>query len=267
MIDPVIPWELPPSFYPLVRMISGRKDLWPSHSAAKAAFLKSPIVKNFDPRVIDKVLAHSIRPTPTLLYPESPQPGQEQPYTLTTPKHQEAASLVRPNYADAGVLADTMEARQTHPDIIERSFKSPFYKSEGKVVWDNLPQLRPSVFWLYGAESNSAAPEERDMKMQRTGTGFSGSGGASMGRVKESLVPGTGHFVCLEKVEESAGHIARFLEYEMAVWRKSEECVVDGEWKEKDLLQRQMLDQRWYENVEGWKGQRKVEERKVASKL
>lgn len=262
LIDAVITSQASNALWPMLKLPSFRKDYWPTRAHAETTFRKNPMVKRFDPRVIENILTHSIRPTPTLLHPETAKDGcKEQAYTLTTPKHQEAVSIARPNYADIAVLDDaSVEQRHSHPDIWDSApYKSPFYKSEGRTCWMFLPHLRPSVLWLYGGDSYAAIPSEREAKLERTGTEWNGSGGARLGRVKEVLVQGSGHFVCLEKVRECAGEISAYLDDEVGVWRRGEQTSVDCEWREKDVVGRQMLDGRWYDNVKDWKGQRKVD--------
>lgn len=261
LLDAVIPYKALDSLFAMARLPSFRKDLWPSRHAAESAFRKNALVKTFDPRVVDKILEFSIRPTPTLLHPNAPEGS----YTLTTPKHQEAFSIARPNYADVAISqSPSPEERATHPDIWPCApYKSPFYKSEGRTCWMFLPYLRPAVFWLYGSESYAADPEERAEKMRRTGTGWNGSGGAGAGRVKEGFVEGSGHFLCFDRVAETADKVSEWLDAEVGVWMELEEKSVDDEWVRRDVVGRQVLDKRWLDEVKVWKGQKPV----PASKL
>lgn len=261
LIDAVIPFKSFDSMWSMPRLPSFRKDLWKTRSDAESAFRRNALVKKFDARVIDKVLAYSIRPTPTLLYPEANKSQNEPSFTLTTTKHQEAFSIVRPNYDDVGAKGlPTADERHSHPDVWDDApFKSPFYKTEGRTCWMFLAYVRASVLWLYGGDSYAADPEERSHKMERTGTGWNGSGGAPLGRVKEDIVNGTGHFVCLEKVGECAERMSRYLEEEIEVWRVGEEKSVDAEWRRKDVVGRQTMDEQWLSQIKTWKGQRPVE--------
>lgn len=276
-IDPVILHRSNDSLWPMLRLPSHRKDLWQSKADVEKAFKKNPLVKRLDARVVDRVLEHSIRPLPTLLYPENPhaskhkgkEEGQIAPsavetptqaYTLTTPKHQEAFSIARPNYTDIGVLEPaSVSERHRCPDIGDDAlYKSPFYKSESKTVHGLLEHIRPSILWLYGSDSYSADALEREIKMRRTGTGSNGSGGAQLGRVKEVLVDGAGHFVCMEKVDECAARISEWLDAEIKVWWEGEKESVCPTWKSKDAAGRQKLDGKWLAEVKVWKGQRQV---------
>ncbi|KAG9680726.1 putative toxin biosynthesis protein, partial [Aureobasidium melanogenum] len=258
MLDAIIIHKQMPAWIPMTRLPSFRKDLWPSRQAAEAAFRKNALLKPFDERVVQKILEHSIRATPTLLYPQSS--AEQQSYTLTTPKHQEALSIARPNYEDRNWSAgpDTV-ARCTVPDLWPCApYISPFYKSEGRTCWMFLPHLRPSVLWLYGKNSYTMDPVERREKMKRTGTGWNGSGGAEMGRVKEDFVEDTGHFLCFEKVAETAEKVSEWLDAEIKIWKDLEKVTFDEEWLKKDATGRQKLDGKWLEGVKKWKGKERA---------
>ncbi|KAI5239133.1 putative toxin biosynthesis protein [Aureobasidium subglaciale] len=261
MLDAIITSKPLPAWVPMTRMPSFRKDLWSSRSAAETAFRKNFLLKPFDQRVVEKILEVSIRPTPTLLYPEgTAEEKDKQSYTLTTPKHQEAMSVARPNYKNLNWEdKPDLVARSTHPDLWPCApIVSPFYKSEGRTAWMFLSHLRPSVLWIYGGDSYTMDPEERRAKMKRTGTGWNGSGGAEMGRVKEQVVKGTGHFLCFEKIEETAEKVSSWLDSEVKMWQDLEKVIVDKDWLERDLVGRQRMDDRWLEGVKKWKGDQKA---------
>ena len=121
MLDAIVIYKEMPAWINITRLPSFRKDLWPSRQAAETAFRKNALLKPFDERVVQKILEHSIRATPTLLYPQNSGETEEegeQSYTLTTPKHQEALSVARPNYEDRN-WQDTpcLLARNTVPDM------------------------------------------------------------------------------------------------------------------------------------------------------
>ncbi|KAH0355434.1 putative toxin biosynthesis protein, partial [Aureobasidium melanogenum] len=262
MLDAIIIHKQMPAWIPMTRLPSFRKDLWPSRQAAEAAFRKNALLKPFDERVVQKILEYSIRATPTLLYPQSSteQGKAEQSYTLTTPKHQEALSIARPNFEDRNWEATPdLVARSTVPDLWPCApYVSPFYKSEGRTCWMFLPHLRPSVLWLYGKKSYTMDPDERREKMKRTGTGWNGSGGAEMGRVKEEFVEDTGHFLCFEKIAETAEKVSEWLDAEVKIWKDLEKVTFDQEWLKQDVIGRQKMDGRWLEGVKKWKGQKKA---------
>ncbi|CAD0094762.1 unnamed protein product [Aureobasidium mustum] len=257
MLDAIIIHKQMPAWIPMTRLPSFRKDLWPSRQAAEAAFRKNALLKPFDERVVQKILEYSIRATPTLLYPQS---SAEQRFTLTTPKHQEALSVARPNFEDRNWEATPdLVARSTVPDLWPCApYVSPFYKSEGRTCWMFLPHLRPSVLWLYGNKSYTMDPDERREKMKRTGTGWNGSGGAAMGRVKEEFIENTGHFLCFEKVAETAEKVSEWLDAEVRIWKDLEKVTFDEQWLKQDAIGRQKMDGRWLEGVKKWKGQQKA---------
>ncbi|KAI4732689.1 putative toxin biosynthesis protein [Aureobasidium sp. EXF-12298] len=263
MLDAIIIHKEMPAWITMTRLPSLRKDLWPSRQAAEAAFRKNGLLKPFDERVVQKILEHSIRATPTLLYPQSSGDEQgkgEQSYTLTTPKHQEALSVARPNYDDRNWSSTPdLVARTTVPDLWPCApYISPFYKSEGRTCWMFLPYLRPSVLWLYGNKSYTMDPDERREKIKRTGTGWNGSGGAQMGRVKEEFIDDTGHFLCFEKVAETAEKVSEWLEAEVKIWKDLEKVAMDEEWLKQDVVGRQRMDGRWLDGVKKWKGLQKA---------
>ncbi|CAD0083040.1 unnamed protein product, partial [Aureobasidium vineae] len=262
MLDAIIIHKEMPAWIPMTRLPSFRKDLWPSRQAAEATFRKNTLLKPFDERVLQKILEYSIRATPTLLYPQnSAEEGNgEQSYTLTTPKHQEALSVARPNYEDRNWSGTPdMVARSTVPDLWPCApYVSPFYKSEGRTCWMFLPHLRPSVLWLYGNKSYTMDPDERREKMKRTGTGWNGSGGAEMGRVKEEFIEDTGHFLCFEKIAETAEKVSEWLDSEVKIWKNLERVTVNEEWLKQDVVGRQRMDDKWLEGVKKWKGKKKA---------
>lgn len=263
MLDAIIIHKEMPAWITMTRLPSLRKDLWPSRQAAEAAFRKNGLLKPFDERVVQKILEYSIRATPTLLYPQSSGNTEgkgEQSYTLTTPKHQEALSVARPNYEDRNWSSTPdLVARTTVPDLWPCApYISPFYKSEGRTCWMFLPYLRPSVLWLYGNKSYTMDPDERREKIKRTGTGWNGSGGAQMGRVKEEFIEGTGHFLCFEKVAETAEKVSEWLEAEVNIWKDLEKVALDEEWLKQDVVGRQRMDGRWLDGVKKWKGLQKA---------
>ncbi len=163
--------------------------------------------------------------------------------TLTTTKHQELFTFLRPTYrTDAGGLPDLDAAHAA-------AQKSPyaFYRPEPLWAYRRLPELRPSVLYVFGETSDMSAPEARRAKMEMTGTGLGGSGGAAKGRVQEVVVD-CGHLVAMERVPQCADAIAGFLGAELALWRRERKefeerrAAVDG----KALV---MVDERWMEAI------------------
>lgn len=218
-----------------------RKDVWPSRSEAAASFGKNPFYTTWDPRVLSRLLRHGLRQTPTLLHPTA----DVTTVTLRTPKHQEAFISARPNF-NAMPMNNSLSAEEriTHPDLEpEAADPAPFYRSENQEAFFLLKSLRPSVLFICGAKSIFATPQERAARLSTTGTGQGGSGGTRLGRVKEIVLPG-GHFVVMERVDQTAASIADYLGGELERWEENERAFKE-DWERKDSRQKQMVDERW----------------------
>ena len=78
------------------------------------------------------------------------------------------------------------------------------------LTFRNLPLVRPSVLWVFGAESYINTPPTQDEKMAITGTGVGGNGGAETGRVEKIVVEKAGHMLPLETVQDCASILVRW---------------------------------------------------------
>lgn len=194
--------------------------------------------------------------------PQSNHTGRTtQSVTLKTSKHQEVFSYLRPNFgaipvAGAGnhtTKSDqdmvTARARNDMADIIGPADAiTPFYRAEPVIAHTFLPHLRPPVLYIFGAKSPLATSALRHAKLERTGVGISGSGGAKQGRVKELVVPEATHLLPLEKVEECAEAIAVWLGDEVGRWVVEEEKMRE-EWDGKTMREKTSLSKEWEERV------------------
>jgi len=233
LIDTVFARVPAPNLYAIAKLGTFQPDLFHSQEEAEAALRTSPVYKTFDPRVHKIGFDHAFRPLPTLLHPTPPSkiksPGNlespelfrpeehKRPVTLRTPKHQETFSLMRPNYESKQANAPEdgktpcRESIATHPNIHPSSpSQAPFYIPTSKYSLDayNFRSLRPSVLYVWGEKSPYANADERAYKLENTGTGPGGSGGQRLGRVEEAIVRDAGHFVCFERVDETARLLA-----------------------------------------------------------
>jgi len=247
LIDPVIASTAGAGNWAPARASAGRRDIWPSRAAAKASFAKSPFYQAWDRRVLDLWLTHGLRNLPTHLHPgvvatpttappvtadaasamPVPNPDTEVPVTLTTTKHQEVLSFLRPNYITrSNPTPWSTFSRATHADVSvpAQPIGSPFYRSEPISTFNQLPHLRPSVLYIFGESSALSVPEARAEKMAITGVGQGGSGGQTEGRVKEVMLK-TGHLVAMERPEETARECAGWIEAEMQRWVMEERRV------------------------------------------
>ncbi|KAJ4367426.1 hypothetical protein N0V83_007008 [Neocucurbitaria cava] len=271
LIDPVIQAKVSllgnvsPAF-----MSAKRRDRWPSREEALKSFKKSKFYQTWDSRVLDRWVKYGLRDVPTKLFPDAKSPE----VTLTTTKHQEVMTFLRPNFAarpgDKEVssaeftLTNHTLNRRTHPDLTPyESVQSPFYRGESTVVFHQLPHLRPSVFYIFGSLSFLTNPDIIEEKMAKTGSGVGGSGGRAEGRVANVMVQDAGHLIPMEKVEESAEHIAKWVGKEMVrYW--DWEAKTQAEWEGKQGLERSVLSERFVSELGNLVGPK---EKKTESKL
>lgn len=243
LIDPVI--ARTPSaqgnFAP-ARLSAKRRDRWPSREAAAASFKRSKFYQTWDPRVLDLWIKYGLRNLPTLVYPTatpasatppvitadpstatvSPDPGTEQEVTLTTTKHQEVLTFLRMTPKD-DPRDEKLPLEISHPDL-DPDFAQdpPFYGSALVSTFHKLPNLRPSVLYVFGDESHLSAPLLKADKLAVTGTGVGGSGGVKKGRVKEVTFKGVGHLIPMEVVGQTADACGRWIASETERWRALE---------------------------------------------
>lgn len=244
LIDPVFAAKVSQkgNFIPAA-LSAYRRDRWPSRKAAAESFARSPFYQAWDPRVLKLWIQHGLRDLPTKIYPE-PQPSPaatgatvtleptvtpntsanygEKEVTLTTPKHQEVLTFFRPN---PSFHPKPAPHELTHPDVPTEGIVSPFYAPAAKMTLDNIPYLRPSVFYIFGETSDLSAPHYRAEKMAMTGTGVGGSGGAKASRVVQVVIKEAGHLIPMEKVTETGQTAAGWIGKEMARWRVNEELL------------------------------------------
>lgn len=232
-----------------------RRERWPSREEAMKSFKKSKFYQTWDPRVLDRWVQYGLRDVPTKLFPDAKAPE----VTLTTTKHQEVMTFLRPNFAARPGDTDSSSAdftlsnpkvnRRTHADITpDEVAQSPFYRGESTIVFNQLGSIKPSVFYVFGSLSfltNDAIIEE---KLAKTGSGVGGSGGRAEGRVAQVMVQDAGHLIPMEKVEESAEHIGKWIEKEMVRYRDWERKT-EEEWADKKGIERSVLSPRFTEEL------------------
>ena len=74
-----------------------RRDLWPSRAEAAAKYKSNKFYQSWDPRVLDLWIQHGLRQLPTEIHPATAGPGDDPRVTLTTSKHQELFTFLRPD--------------------------------------------------------------------------------------------------------------------------------------------------------------------------
>jgi len=245
LVDPIVGPEIFKIGVPLIYGASQRPDLWPSQEAAKQFFTKSKAMKRWHPKALDAFLEFGLRKTPTRLYSE---PGK---VTLSTTVANESFSYSRPLFEPDHVGTDRGLAK--YPDVGHelRMFEGhPFYRSEASVTWNDLPQLRPSVLYIFPQFGPFGAPKTREGFMHRTGSGEGGSGGSKMGRVSSRVLKGESHFAPVEAPDVCAQAVVEFLETELPSWRKRRVLArEDADGKSVDML---ALSDTWKKNTKQW---------------
>lgn len=252
LLDPVIQKHASaPSGPNPAAMSAVRRDIWPSRSEAEKAFRKSKFYTTWDPRVLDRWCKFGIRETPTPIYPD-----EDGKVTLTTTKHQECLTFMRPSWEGISPDGSTILNREAVPDIsLDMLNKYPFYRAEPPNTLAKLPEVRPSVLYVFGETSPMSNQEARRRKMDTTGTGVGGSGGTKEGQVKEVVLKGVGHLVAMEASMLCAEASAEWLDGEMKRWKSERRRYV--EWAKKSLVEKSTLSEEWKRRIKTLNGPEK----------
>ena len=260
LIDPVIyngfPVDPDGSHFAYPQASTFRRDRWPSRSEAALAVRKSKFYQSWDPRVLDLWIKHGLRSLPTAIYPKEHggfdrSGNDDSPVTLTTTKHQEVFTFLRPNFDGVDVNGNPIVNSRTHPDLDMKALDIyPFYRPEPTAVFTDLPRLRPGTLYIFGGRSDLSPPDLRKQKMERTGTGVGGSGGAKAGKVKEVVLEDVGHLVPMEAVARSASAAAEWLTSDLRRW-ESEEADFKREWEAKEKRAKFTINEEWKKHVGG----------------
>ncbi|KAH7141060.1 Alpha/beta hydrolase family-domain-containing protein [Dactylonectria macrodidyma] len=240
LLDPVI--QIPNGSISPAILSTPRRDVWTSREAAAERFKKSKFYQAWDPRVLDQWIKHGLRQTPTELHPADTD-SNDHSVTLTTSKHQELFTFLRPMYRN--YPADTLRDKDPATESEHPGYK--FYRPEPAYVFNRLQELRPSVLYVFGAKSELSTPERRNEKMKTTGVGVGGSGGVSAGRVKEVLLD-CGHLVAMEKVAETADAITEFVTTEMQQWKREKQELAQY-WGNRSRQEQITIDEKWSKEV------------------
>ena len=111
-----------------------------------------------------------------------------------------------------------------------------------------LPNLRPSVMYIFADESDLSFPEFRDEKLKYTGVGVGGSGGVAEGRVASHVLPGVGHLIAMEAVDKAADITVEWLGKELRRWKEEEEKF-RAEWARKSRIEKMTIDEEWMKHI------------------
>lgn len=247
LIDPIIHRRIFAAGYRTPALASAhRRDVCPSRAAAAEDFRRSKYYRKWDERVMERWLRYGLRDLPTAVYPRHTKVSRGEdrvadpdPFakavTLTTTKHQEVFTFLRPTFdahayanlgAQLGGSTDVPYAEYTPEAALP---DQPFERAESVITFHMLPFVRPSVLYVFGSESHCTSCEPTADKVETTGVGIGGSGGASRGQVAEVTVEGVGHLIPMEAVAKTAELSAKWLKKEMSTWRERE-TVERSEW-------------------------------------
>jgi pimeloyl-ACP methyl ester carboxylesterase len=128
LIDPVINRSDVRQKPDIVRASTFRQDFWPSREVAQKSFLKSKFYQTWDKRVFARWMEFGLRDLPTAVYPES---SGKTGVTLSTTKHQEVQSFMRPNFQGKTETGEDVLDRDAQPDMDVRvGIRYPFYRAE-----------------------------------------------------------------------------------------------------------------------------------------
>ncbi|KAL9614062.1 MAG: hypothetical protein Q9167_001416 [Letrouitia subvulpina] len=239
LIDPAVYGDGSAEGAKILMYASLKPDLWKSRREVEAWVRHNPFYKAWDPRVVDRLLHFGVRDTPSFLH-------SGKGATFTTPKHQEAFFVARPNFQQIGENGEpaSLADRLTHPDLDPSARYQPyFYRAEPREGYSLLPFLRPPILFVTGKRTTFTTPEQRQLTLDVAGTGPGGSGGASMGQVSEVVLNG-GHLLPFENVRETAHAIAQYLDKQVQAWQAREQAWA-GQWDQKSTSERQTLDDEW----------------------
>jgi pimeloyl-ACP methyl ester carboxylesterase len=245
-LDPVIQRHASSPTGPNVAQASTfRRDLWPSRAEAEASFRKSKFYTSWDPRVLDRWCKYGIRETPTSLFP-----NESGSATLTTTKHQECMTFLRPSWEALSEDGSQILNSELVPDMDPNSLvKFPFYRPEPPNTFARIGELRPSALYIFGELSDMSFPEARKHKIERTGTGTGGSGGVKLGRVREKVLKGIGHLVAMEASDQCAEAAAVWLGQELKRFEAEKKSYL--EWTKKSMAEKTTLSEEWGRRIGG----------------
>jgi pimeloyl-ACP methyl ester carboxylesterase len=251
LLEPMIQRESPTGKSgPMFARGSSRKpDIWKSRREAETVLRASPWLRAWDRRAIEKYLRYGLRSLPTALHPMVPG-ASDSSVTLTTTKAQEAWTFLRMNVSPETDRSDPTN-RFTSPDLNhgagEEDCNNPSWimtAAAPGMAFELLPYLRPPVLYVFGENSQINSAERRQDKLNRTGIGLGGSGGARLGRVKAANVAHSSHMMPMEKINETARLLAGWMETANAEFKQEQEFYRTYD-SGKSTQDQTNLSQRW----------------------
>lgn len=242
LMDPVLQTSNPGK--PYGRASTFRRDVWHSREHARQSFAKNKFYQSWDPRVFDKWIESGLRDLPTELFPYAKALDTDCAVTLTTAKHSEVYSFLRPLYkgiASSSVTDDFSNYNDLDPRDYEPDY--PFYRPEPAYLFRKLQELRPPVEYIFGRDSPLSGANLNEERLELTGSGVGGSGGRSKDRVS-GVELDCGHFVPMERPKEAADVAAKFINHEFGRWNE-QRLDFEAQWRKRPRPDRVTLDDEW----------------------
>jgi len=165
------------------RASARRQDIWPDYASAEKYFRSRTFYQRWDPRVLDLHLKYGLRPLPTATYPD--QKG----VTLTTTKHQEVFTFLRPYPKETG---------QGH--TLERK--------EPGITFQYLHTLVPPVQLVVGGRSEISLANVNQRKMER------------IPNAELVVIEHAGHLIPQEEPKATAEATAPYLAKQVKLWKE-----------------------------------------------
>ncbi|KAJ6442122.1 prolyl aminopeptidase [Purpureocillium lavendulum] len=219
-----------------------RRDVWPSREEAAASFRRSKFYQAWDPRVLDRWIEFGLRDVPASSAEKGHQgsQGTSRPVTLSTTKHQEVFTFLRPSWPAYNADGTEIIHQERCPDLDDNLDPSvsnwPLYRAEGGNTMVRLPSVRPGVLFVIGGQSVTTPADAVRERTVITGTGTGGSGGAAKSRVKQVTHPDHGHLIPMEAPAYCARHAADWAAGELERWWAEEKEY--EEWTKKPLSEK-----------------------------
>ena len=205
-------------------MSTFRKDLWPSREAAEASFGRNKFFQAWDRRVFNKFIQFGLRQVPTAIYPypNADKSVRDESVTLTTTKHQESWSYVRPNFEPQDENLDHLLSPDLDPKFEGQQLSQ---RAESVITLENLQHLRPNVFYLFGGKSPLSTEAEQMEKFIKTGVGVGGNGGSRRGKVQRAVISDAGHLLPFETTTQCSTIAAEWLVAYLEEHRRTEDFL------------------------------------------
>ena len=207
-----------------------RRDIWDARAKAEASLRKA--FATWDQRALERFLQYGLREVPTALYDTSRSEHiSPDSVTLTTSKHQEAWAYAQINFEPKQSGLDRLLLPDWDPMIELPQLAA---RPECLITMRNLPYIRPSVLYVFGAKSPLSPPKSQEKKVRTTGIGVGGNGGVAEAKVEKAVLQGSGHLVVFEKPVESASITAGWIKKWLEQWITEEKIVREYKSKKSD---------------------------------